>query len=90
MKRVIGLGGIFFKTKNPQHTREWYQKHLGIKTDQYGATFEWRKADNPDEKGYTVWSIFKEDTDYFKPSDSELMVNYRVEKPEALLGVVKN
>ena len=89
MKRVIGIGGVFFKTKNPQHTREWYALHLGIVSDQYGATFEWRKADAPDKKGFTAWSPFAESTQYFQPSESELMVNYRVENLEALLEVLR-
>jgi hypothetical protein len=49
--RVIGIGGIFFKSKDPAITRTWYEKHLGIKPDgDYGSTFEWRKADAPDKK----------------------------------------
>jgi predicted enzyme related to lactoylglutathione lyase len=89
MKRVIGIGGVFFKTKNPQHTREWYAQHLGIVSDQYGATFEWRKAHEPDKKGFTAWSPFSENTQYFQPSESELMVNYRVENLEALLEALR-
>ena len=89
MKRVIGIGGIFFKTKNPQHTREWYQRHLGIASDQYGSSFEWRKADAPAEKGFTAWSPMADTTQYFKPSDSEIMVNYRVENLETLLDVLR-
>jgi predicted enzyme related to lactoylglutathione lyase len=90
MKRVTGLGGIFFKTKNPQQTKEWYQKHLGLPTDDYGATFEWRDAENPEEKGSTVWSPFKEDTEYFAPSQKDFMINYRVEDIEALVEVLKS
>ena len=90
MKRVTGLGGIFFKTKNPQQTKEWYQKHLGLPTDDYGATFEWRDAENPEEKGSTVWSPFKEDTQYFAPSQKDFMINYRVENLEALVEVLKS
>ena len=87
MKRVTALGGIFFKTKDPEKIRQWYSTHLGIKTDQYGACFNWRKPNG--EKGFTVWSAFKDDTKYFQPSEKELMINYRVENLEELLKVLK-
>ena len=87
MKRVTGIGGLFFKTKDPEKMREWYSKHLGIKTDQYGATFDWRKENG--ERGYTVWSTFKEDTKYFDPSEKQFMFNYRVENLEELLKALK-
>ncbi|MCU0439375.1 MAG: VOC family protein [Raineya sp.] len=89
MKRVTGLGGIFFKTKNPQQTKEWYQKHLGLPINDYGASFEWRDAENPEKKGSTEWSPFKEDTQYFAPSQKDFMINYRVEDIEALVEVLK-
>lgn len=88
-KRVTALGGIFFKCQNPEFIREWYQKHLGINTDEYGTSFEWRKSDQPEEKGYTVWSPFKSDTKYFDPSPKEFMVNFRVENLEELVKVLK-
>lgn len=89
MKRVTGIGGIFFKTKDPQKTKDWYSKHLGIKSDEYGATFSWLNCEKPDEKGYTVWSPFKEDTEYFAPGKSEFMINYRVENLIDLLKELK-
>lgn len=87
MKRVIGLGGIFFKSDDSAALKAWYSKHLGIITDQYGATFSWQ--DSKGNTGHTVWSLFKKDTDYFKPGDQEYMINYRVENLEALLKVLK-
>ena len=54
MKRVVALGGIFFKTENPDKMRHWYSKHLGLNTDKHGTTFEWRHTDAPDKKGFTV------------------------------------
>jgi predicted enzyme related to lactoylglutathione lyase len=87
MKRVTGIGGIFFKTKDPEKLRQWYSTHLGIKTDQYGATFDWHKPEG--EKGFTAWSTFKEDTKYFQPSEKEMMINYRVENLEELLKILK-
>lgn len=78
-KRVTGIGGIFFKVPDPDKTKAWYQTHLGLNTDQYGATFEWRNTGDPQRKGFTQWSPMKEDTLYFQPSKKDFMVNYRVE-----------
>ncbi len=85
MKRVIGIGGIFFKSKNPEKAREWYKNHLGIESDQYGGMFQWRKYHAPEKTGCTVWSPFPEDTDYFNPSEKPCMFNYRVADLEKLL-----
>lgn len=87
MKRVIGLGGFFFKANEPEKLKEWYTRHLGINTDQYGATFQWGKEDGT--KGVTVWSIFKSDSKYYDPSQKPYMLNYRVENLEELLKVLK-
>jgi len=87
MKRVTGLGGFFFKTKDPKTTKEWYSKHLGLPVDDYGCTFWWK-----DKKGNdcsTQWSPFKDDTTYFSPSKKEFMMNFRVENLVELLKVLK-
>ena len=89
MKRVTGIGGVFFKTDNPEETKEWYKRHLGIKSGQYGGTFEWRHAENEDKKGFTAWSPFSKKTEYMDPSEKEFMINYRVENLEKLLEVLK-
>lgn len=89
MKRVTSIGGVFFKSKQPEKIREWYQKHLGLQVDNYGTTFEWRQADNPTKMGFTQWSPMKEDTTYFEPSAKEFMVNYRVENLELLVSTLK-
>lgn len=89
MKRVTSLGGVFFKCQNPEKMREWYSKHLGLNTDLYGTTFEWRHSDEAEKKGFTVWSPFKDDTKYFEPSKKEFMINYRVENLEWLLEQLK-
>lgn len=90
MKRVTSLGGIFFKCQNPELIREWYRRHLGINTDQYGTSFEWRKSDSPEEKGFTVWSPFKAETTYFDPSPKEFMINFRVENLDGLVKILKS
>lgn len=89
MKRVRGIGGIFFKCEDPDKVKNWYRQHLGLSTDQYGTTFEWLKADGSGEKGYTQWSPFSKSTKYFAPSQKEFMINYRVEDLEALVAVLR-
>ncbi len=89
MKRVMGLGGIFFKTKDPQAMRDWYSQHLGFNTDQHGATFEWQDSQNPAQKGSTTWSPFPEQTTYFNPSSKEFMLNFRVANLEELLVLLR-
>ncbi len=88
-KRVTSFGGIFFKCGDPVAIRNWYSHHLGLNTDQYGTTFEWRHVGEPDKKGYSVWSTFPADTKYFEPSGKEFMINLRVEDLEWLLGELK-
>lgn len=82
MARVTGLGGIFFRCADPSATRAWYATHLGIDTDDYGATF----AADPDPRAQSVWSPFKADTDYFGPGGQDFMINFRVDDLEALLA----
>ena len=89
MKRVTGIGGIFFKCKDPKRMKEWYRAHLGLDTDDYGTNFEWRQGGNPALKGFTQWSPFAGETTYFDPSDSDFMVGYRVENIEELVELLK-
>lgn len=90
MKRVTGIGGIFFKSDNPDRLYQWYEKHLGIQPapDGTGAIFEWREK-QAEQTGMTVWSIFPHDTKYFDPSSSSFMINYRVENLDALLQALR-
>ena len=90
MKRVTGIGGIFFKCNDPKSTREWYGKHLGLNTNDYGSMFEFRLADDPEKTGYLQWSPMGIDTDYYAPSKSEFMINYRVDNLVELLKVLEN
>jgi predicted enzyme related to lactoylglutathione lyase len=89
MKRVTGIGGIFFKCDDPDRITEWYKKHLGIAADEHGATFEWRDSATPDKKCYTAWSPFPKDSGYFTPSEKPFMFNYMVENLEALLKTLR-
>jgi predicted enzyme related to lactoylglutathione lyase len=89
MKKVTGIGGIFFKCKDPKKVREWYSTHLGLNTNQYGAVFEWRQGGDTTKKGFTQWGPFSEKTKYFEPSTREFMINYRVENLEALVDQLK-
>ena len=90
MKKVTGIGGIFFKCKDPNKMKEWYNTHLGLNTNQYGANFEWRQFADPTKKGSTQWSPFAETTKYFEPSTKDFMINYRVDNLEALVEQFKN
>lgn len=88
-KRVTGIGGIFFKCKDPKKMREWYQTHLGLNTNEYGAVFEWFQGADNSKKGFSQWSPFSEKTKYFQPSEKDFMINYRVENLEKLVEQLK-
>lgn len=78
MKRVTGIGGVFFKAQDPKSLKQWYREHLGIDAGDYGATFSWRDNDDPSKEGQTAWSLFPQNTKYFNPSSAPFMINYRV------------
>ena len=90
MKKVTGIGGIFFKCKDPNAVKEWYNKHLGLDAGPYGANFEWRQLDAPDKKGITVWNVNTETAKTYEPSTKDFMINYRVDDLEALVEELKN
>lgn len=90
MKRVTGIGGIFIKARDPDALRAWYRRHLGMDIGDWGGVaFRW-DADNPAAIGTTVWSIFKQESDYFAPSTAPFMVNYRVDDLHALLAALRS
>ncbi len=89
MKKVTGIGGIFFKSNNPENIKKWYHQNLGLTIDAYGSSFEFRNANNPDEVNYLQWSPFEKDTKYFDPSKKEFMINYRVDNLELLVTELK-
>jgi len=106
MKRVTGIGGIFFKSRDPEALKQWYVLHLGLPlSDDGGVTFSWDLDDG--KKGATVWAPFPRDTDYFKPSEApfadegaspegprgntcQFMINYRVDNLDALLAQLRS
>ncbi len=89
MKRVTGIGGIFFKCKDPQALKEWYKTHLGIESNEYGATFDWKEATEVHPTGSITWSPTSESNDYFEPSTREFMINYTVADLKALVEELK-
>jgi len=86
-KRVTGIGGLFFKTEDASATKNWYKKHLGFNTDDWGCTFWWKDKEGNDCS--TQWSPFQKDTNYFEPSKKDFMFNYRVENLTELLEALK-
>ncbi len=88
-KKVTGIGGIFFKCKDPKKLKAWYKANLGLNTNQYGAVFEWRQGADTTQKGFTQWSPFNEKTKYFEPSTKDFMINYRVGNLTALVEQLK-
>ena len=89
MKKVTGIGGIFFKCDDPQKMKDWYATNLGLPVQSWGTMFKWRDADNPEKEGTTVWSTFKKDAKSFEPSQKEFMINYRVDNLELLVEELK-
>jgi predicted enzyme related to lactoylglutathione lyase len=90
MRRVTGIGGIFFKAKDAVALRAWYRKHLGIDVQEWGgAAFRWADDDGKPTSGTTIWSVGEAGGDYFAPSSSTFMVNYRVADLRALLETLR-
>src|SRR5246500_6082364 len=86
--RILGIGGVFFKSANRDQVREWYSKHLGLADKGQGAMLPWREKDDPQKEQVTVWSVFAASTDYFAPGQP-FMVNYIVDDMDALLDRLK-
>lgn len=90
MKRVTGIGGIFFKARDPVALRAWYQKHLGIDVQVWGgAAFRWTDSEDNPIGGTTIWNVSDAGSDYYAPSTSSFMVNYRVADLAALLAALR-
>ncbi len=89
MKKVTGIGGIFFKCKDPDKIKEWYKIHLSFDTNQFGTRFEWQEGTNPTRRGSIQWSPFPKTTNYFDPSTKDFMINYRVDNLDKLVEQLK-
>lgn len=89
MKKVTGLGGVFFKCDDPKSMNNWYAKNLGLPVTDWGAKFDWLDADDPTKKGATAWSTFPNNAKNFNPSTKPFMINYRVENIAALVDELK-
>lgn len=87
--KVTGIGGIFFFSEDTEKTKKWYSENLGLQTNPWGASFEFRNANRPEEINYLQWSPFKKGSEYFSPSEKEFMINYRVQNIEGLLRKLK-
>jgi len=87
LEKVTGIGGLFFKTEDPDKLKKWYKRHLNFNVDDWGCTFWWK--DNNDKKASTQWSPFKDDTSYFSPSKKDFMFNYRVKNLKSLMATLK-
>jgi predicted enzyme related to lactoylglutathione lyase len=86
MARVIGVGGIFFKARDPQTLSAWYARHLGLNVEEFGGAMFHDDAARP---GYLIWTPFKDDTTYFEPSIKPFMINFRVDDLDALLAALR-
>ena len=88
MDRVQGIGGIFFKSHDPDALRQWYSQHLGIKLEEWGGAVMFTEAGQKNP-GYQIWSIFPAETEYFAPGKATFMINYRVDDLRGLLDVLR-
>ncbi len=90
MQRVTGIGGVFFKARDPETLREWYRRHLGIDVQSWGgAPFRWSEEGERARDGVTVWTIFPASTEYFDPSPAPFMINYRVNDLAQLIETLR-
>ena len=89
-RRVTGLGGVFFKARDPQALATWYRERLGLPVEDGGfAVLQWREHDDPARLGSTVWAVFDDKTDYLGPATQRAMINYRVADLDAVLGALR-
>jgi predicted enzyme related to lactoylglutathione lyase len=89
-ERVIGIGGIFFKAREPERLRDWYRDHLGLAVTEWGGVyFDGRAASPTGRQTGTVWSVFPDHTEYFRPSTAPFMINYRVENLDDVLAALR-
>jgi predicted enzyme related to lactoylglutathione lyase len=94
MAKATGIGGVFFKTADVKATAEWYERCLGIEVSHWEggsySQFNWRDDDSPDRPGQTIWSPFKQSTEYFEPGGGDFMVNFRVDDLDGVLDRLRS
>lgn len=91
MSRVVGVGGIFLKSRDPVALRAWYREHLGMEIEEWGGlSFQWNRADGPGTNGATIWSVMPESSKYFDPSTARFMVNFIVRDLDAVLAALRS
>jgi predicted enzyme related to lactoylglutathione lyase len=90
-ERVSGIGGVFFKARDPKSLAAWYRQALGVEIvpGAQFAKFQWREREDSSRVGTTVWSLFPSDTKYFAPSAAPFMINYRVRNLDAMLAQLR-
>ena len=89
IERVTGIGGVFFKARDPRKMAAWYRDHLGIQSNGGFAIFNWREKDNPERMGLTTWALFPTNTTYLGAATATMMINYRVANLERLLAQLR-
>ena len=90
MARVTGIGGVFLKARDRQALAAWYRDRLGMPVQEWhGAVLMFRDDPTPRDGGYSVWSLFAHDSDYFGPGAQTCMVNFRVDDLDALLASLR-
>ncbi len=91
MERVTGIGGVFFKARDPRALLDWYVRHLGVEPETGGeaVVFSWKRTGGPDRPGSTTWAIFPAETAYFGAPESRSMINYRVARLDPMLDQLR-
>jgi predicted enzyme related to lactoylglutathione lyase len=88
--RATGLGGVFFRAKDPDALGAWYRDTLGVPVEEGRfAVYRWRDHDDASREGSTVWAAFDDDTDYFGPGGKQLMLNFRVADLDRVLDELR-
>lgn len=88
-ERVTGIGGVFFKAKDPKALTRWYREHLGVNARGVEPAFAWLERENPTQVATTTWAIFPETTKYFSPGSATFMLNYRVRNLDRMVAQLR-
>ncbi|MDX1960490.1 MAG: VOC family protein [Leptospiraceae bacterium] len=89
MAKITGIGGVFFKTENPKELSNWYKEHLGLTLEEWGGGLINWENDQKKDNGISVWSVAPKDTKWFQPSESNFMINYRIDNMEEMIEQLK-